>query len=266
MFTITWPLEVRDQLRKLRALTGVARQARDVLKGFGYVRGLRRWHFYGDPTCPACGYRRRQKGDQDFVEWLGLLDGWLPEPDAQHTTGFTCPVCGAVTEWREIDMTYSPHLYVFIDAGELPKDQLELVKQALRTSVDPAPYIVNYGFAPTPGQILNRIRYATRATFRAWEWDPLLAMAFKDFRNTSWWGKGEWNRPVAWTLDQLPPKDAKELEGLLAISKGLCPVCGGKLKWTGKIQSVAEVVIDRELGGGFILLMVGPGPPRALRP
>ncbi len=65
IFTI--PEELRSKYRTKKALSELGHQVQELLKGFGYSRGLRRWHFFGD------------KSTKYHPHLNCLIDGgWLP--------------------------------------------------------------------------------------------------------------------------------------------------------------------------------------------
>ncbi|MBA7668386.1 hypothetical protein ES703_76496 [subsurface metagenome] len=47
-WTFTLPMELRARYRTKKALSELGSQVVDLLKSYGYSRGLRRWHFFGD--------------------------------------------------------------------------------------------------------------------------------------------------------------------------------------------------------------------------
>jgi len=47
-FVFTLPEPSRAKYRTKKALSGLGHQVQELLKGFGYSRGLRRWHYFGD--------------------------------------------------------------------------------------------------------------------------------------------------------------------------------------------------------------------------
>jgi len=49
-FVFTIPEESRDRYRSKRALTELGRAVQEMLKAFGFRRGLRRWHWFGDKS------------------------------------------------------------------------------------------------------------------------------------------------------------------------------------------------------------------------
>lgn len=49
-FVFTLPESLRAKYRTKKALANLGHQIQELLKGFGYSRGLRRWHFFGDKS------------------------------------------------------------------------------------------------------------------------------------------------------------------------------------------------------------------------
>lgn len=49
-FVFTIPQELRAKYRTKKALSGLGHRVQELLKGFGYSRGLRRWHWFGDKS------------------------------------------------------------------------------------------------------------------------------------------------------------------------------------------------------------------------
>lgn len=47
-FVFTIPEELRSKYRTKRALSRLGHQVQELLRSYGYSRGLRRWHFFGD--------------------------------------------------------------------------------------------------------------------------------------------------------------------------------------------------------------------------
>jgi len=47
-FVFTIPQELRAKYRTKKALSKLGHKTQELLKGFGYSRGLRRWHWFGD--------------------------------------------------------------------------------------------------------------------------------------------------------------------------------------------------------------------------
>ena len=47
-WVITWPLESRQALRDPQELARLGRRCAQILRACGQIRGLRRWHFFGD--------------------------------------------------------------------------------------------------------------------------------------------------------------------------------------------------------------------------
>jgi len=49
-FVFTLPESVRGKFRTKKALAALGHQVQELLKSYGYERGLRRWHFFGDKS------------------------------------------------------------------------------------------------------------------------------------------------------------------------------------------------------------------------
>jgi rRNA maturation protein Nop10 len=49
-FVFTIPQELRSKYRAKKALSKLGHQVQELLKAFGYSRGLRRWHWFGDKS------------------------------------------------------------------------------------------------------------------------------------------------------------------------------------------------------------------------
>ena len=49
-FVFTLPMEVRENFRSKKQLSWLGSAIQNLLKSYGYERGLRRWHFFGDKT------------------------------------------------------------------------------------------------------------------------------------------------------------------------------------------------------------------------
>ena len=47
-FVFTIPEELRAKYRTKKALAGLGHRIQELLRSYGYARGLRRWHFFGD--------------------------------------------------------------------------------------------------------------------------------------------------------------------------------------------------------------------------
>lgn len=232
---IEWPLEARGGLRSVTALRQSWARVKRVLRAHGYVRGLGRWHWFGDPRCPAgccpTGTRNLPVERDDGSLW--------------------CPVCGLVFAMAEARVRWNPHLNVLIDGGYL--EDLEALKRALREALGEPALIVNYGYVDEPARILHRARYVLRSTFRAWEWAPEMADMLTGFHTTLWWGAGQWDKPPVWDLDSEAGAEETPALEVQLLEHGVCPCCQGRLRWHG-VTATRRVVGWYEiewLGGGY---------------
>jgi hypothetical protein len=173
---------------------------------------------------------------------------------------------------------YNPHANVLVDAGFIPAEKLEEIKQALREALNVPDLIVHYSFVDTPGQMFQKIEYITRATFLKYEWSPYMAAQLFNFRNQRWWG--DWKQEPVWGVDAL---DKTDVDGLLAVGKlqgGHCPDCGCDLKtlyhahdghevkWSKPIDSTWLTVWNAEeiAGTGYYRIPVGDWNGNSISP
>jgi len=148
---------------------------------------------------------------------------------------------------------WNPHLNVLVDGAYIPESRLEGLKTAIRAALGEQNLIVNYSYRRSPGEMVHTLKYVTRATFRDPRWDIGMALELRGFRNQSWWGSGQWNGEIAWSLDDLSGEAKKELEGMdieavTALNEGKSPYTGGRVYW-GPVLPInillgGEIVID----------------------
>lgn len=112
----------------------------------------------------------------------------------------------------------------------LPDPVLESIKKDLREALNCPDLIVHYSFCESPGQIVNKVHYVTRATFRDYNWDRYLAEELFNFRNIRWWGA--WKGEPVWGLQdaEREGEDVAGLESVSCLQSGFCPDCGLPLK------------------------------------
>jgi len=122
---------------------------------------------------------------------------------------------------------YNPHMNIMVDSGFLEKELINEIRDKLRVALNVPELIVNYSYCDKPGQMFKKVAYITRSTFRQYEWDEYMANELYNFRNQRWWGK--WNDEKVWDTN----KSIDDIIGYMMvvdIQKGICPVCGEKLK------------------------------------
>ncbi len=185
-----------------------------MMKDQGYLRGLRRWHFFGDKST-----------------------------------------------------RYNPHLNVVIDAGYIPPSQLDTIKKAYSVLLGVKMADIHYHFLETPGEKVHALKYITRATFRDYSWDPVLALELRGFRNQLWWGYRRWDQEPSWSLDDLPgeqtiPQGILEPEAVASLENGECPRCGKPLDWSRvMLISALDTMEKQSLGAGYWELPPVRPPP-----
>jgi len=124
----------------------------------------------------------------------------------------------------------NPHFNVLVDGGRLAPERLEAIKAELRCVLHCPDLIVHYSYFDKPGQIVQKGRYVTRATFLNIGWDPYMASELWNFRNMRWFGS--WKSEPAWDLNEAEA-EGEDIDGLQAVSSlqdGICPDCGQPLK------------------------------------
>lgn len=125
---------------------------------------------------------------------------------------------------------FNPHFNILVDGCHLEPQLLEKIKAALRSALNVPDLIVHYSYFDTPGQIVQKVRYLTRATFKNYDWSPYMANELFNFRNIRWWGN--WEGEKIWELKQAEA-EGENVGGLQAVSKlfeDRCPDCGEALK------------------------------------
>ncbi|GAI05908.1 unnamed protein product, partial [marine sediment metagenome] len=133
-------------------------------------------------------------------------------------------------------------------SGYLPAPLLKAIQADLRVALNVPDLIVHYSYCDKPGQIIQKVRYITRATFLDYEWNPYMADELFDFRNVRWWGN--WKGDPVWQLNQVEGEDVSGLGAVTNLQKGVCSDCGRPLKvlyhnpkgkpvhWTKAVDSV----------------------------
>ncbi|MBA7537710.1 hypothetical protein ES705_29979 [subsurface metagenome] len=97
-FVFTIPQELRGKYRTKKALSKLGHQVQELLKAFGYSRGLRRWHWFGDIA------RSGLRGDIPFHPHLNCLadGGFMPEKKLEAIKAAYTSLLGA----EVVDVNY----------------------------------------------------------------------------------------------------------------------------------------------------------------
>ncbi len=150
---------------------------------------------------------------------------------------------------------WNPHENVLVDGGHLEPERLEQIKADLRAALNCPDLIVHYSYCTTPGQMVQTVRYVTRATFRNYDWDPYMAEELWKFRKTRCWGK--WDAEPVWELTQAEAEgeDIASLELVSRLKDGKCPDCGLPLKVTGHNHKTGKPVMwSRPVDSTYLLV------------
>jgi len=164
---------------------------------------------------------------------------------------------------------WNPHLNLLVDSGFVSEKKMEIIKKkcAFVMGIDLAKVNVNYRYRRSPGKMIHTLKYITRATFHDYEWDMEMSLELRGFRNMVVWGRGQWNEPAVWSIDDLGGKGKTEIEGLDIeaidnIVNRICPVCKLDLKW-GKALPIGllNMVEKESYGAGYYRLADIRPPP-----
>lgn len=232
IFTI--PKELRGQYRTKESLTELGRKCQALLKKHGFKRGLRRWHYFGDKS----------------------------------------------TKWH-------PHLNVLVEGGYLNRATIDAIRRDYWKIIGYTGKPVanpKFTYKRRPADMAGSLHYVTRATFHDYNWDKEVALEIRNFRNMVVWGKTVWMKDedgnrierlswggIPWLYQWEPDKNERfeEETGLIGrdgqpekvridvdkidkIINGICPKCGGKIKWGDALPArILKYGDGRSLGAGF---------------
>ncbi len=164
---------------------------------------------------------------------------------------------------------YHPHLNVLCDGEWLAPGQLARLKDSIRRKLlkrSIADTIgkdleIQYSYVRTPKQIMHRVKYVTKASFKDIEWDEPLANALYGFHNGCF--AGTWNDPPKWKLTGTD----KKFNALLPLAEGKHPVSGKPIVWNRRPIPFVLVLMEEpvDIGGGYYLLPPIRPPPAGRR-
>jgi len=159
-FVITLPPEIRSEYRTKIALGKLGIAFKRMFERYGYSRGLRRWHHFGEDH-------------KDFVD--------TGEAPPHHPHMEVLVEAGHLSE------------------GELD-DIKASVGRILDVGIDRVNVHYKYAKRKDIGKKCHFISYALRPTFTNWEWDEELAHEIIGFKNALSWGGWDsepvWEVPV----------------------------------------------------------------------
>ena len=233
-FVFTLPPELRSKYRTRKALSILGHQVQELLKSYGYSRGLRRWHWFGDIA------RAGLKGVPVFHPHLNcLVDG-----------GYLAPGKLDLIKAAYAGMIGSQVVDVNYRYRRSPGQMVHTLKYVTRSTFRDLEWDVDMA-----GQISG-----TRGS-------PGL-------RNQVTWGRGLWDQEPAWSMDDLQGparEDIGELDprAVEDLESGKCPRCGLPITWSETLPiEYLEAVESRPLGGGYRELprvRPPPGLPAAVK-
>jgi len=228
-FVFTIPEELRAKYRTKKALGGLGHQVQEILRSYGYYRGLRRWHFFGD------------KSAKYHPHLNCLVDG--------QSGGFLSPRVLAAIKLEYAGLVYGIPVK---DLGEAhPID----VKYRYRRSPGKMVHTFKY------------VTRATFLDYH-WDPDMALELhGFRNqlwWGSKLWNGEPAWSLD---DLEGLAREDIGELDAraVESLESGNCPSCGLPITWSKPvIIAVLEALEKRSLGAGYWELETVRPPPADL--
>lgn len=233
-------------------------------------------------NCGADGSDAHKRRKAPWIEkvmsspsWLYLVFTLPPEVRADYRTKEKIAALGVAVKrllqragydrglrrWHwfgDRSRVYHPHLNVLVPGEWMDVAVLARIKRSyaaiLGVSVDRVN--VRVSVRRGPAAVLHSVRYITRATFKRREWDVELWRELVGFRNSATWGR-KWER--VWEMPKGEEKEGAEVNGALAarlLDMGICPDCGGSIKWEG-IETFHKGALWREVGGGYYTAVAG---------
>jgi len=202
---------------------GAGGRGRKRVDGF-FARGVGRWHWFGDKARGK--YNPHFNVLVDFGSLLGDVREELQPVIEAYKAGLEKSGRGRKVR-RELQ---SIEMYQRGRSGYMPKPLLDKIVADLRDALGCPELIVHYSYKDKPGQIVQTVRYVTRATFREYSWEKYMAEQLYGFRNTRWWGS--WTGEAVWELEQAEAEgeDTAGLEAVSSLQGGVCPDCGRPLR------------------------------------
>lgn len=240
----------RDELRDVSELRRARRRIMGVIKDEGILRGLGRWHYFGDPACPHC---RVAKGHPKELERRGDL--------------WTCSRCGFSARTDDLKMQYLPHINLLFDGYFMPPERLAALRERIRKA-DKRFYLAHYSYArlarteglvgqmleqaerqnrKTIGKFRHWAHYVTRATFLSVKWAPEIADTLTETRfhtTWAWGGANRWQDPLQWGNE--PTDEA-----------GGCPLCHGHIQWD-RVDLVQNVLFGAAVVSAGLWILLPP--------
>jgi len=189
-----------------------------------FARGLVRWHWYGEQLSGKWNPHLNVLVDFDSLS-AEVRDSVQPYIEAYKLELRSGPQTKKVL--REL---WGIECYEKRKSGYMPRPLLDLVQGDLRSALNCPDLIVHYSYFDKPGQIVQKARYITKATFKDEGWDRYMADELYGFRNMRWWGN--WKGEPVWELSQAEKEgeDVGGLEAVRSLQEGVCPDCGQPLK------------------------------------
>jgi hypothetical protein len=223
---LTIPDSARWKYRSKVDLTELGRSAQIMMIKYGYKRGLRRWHWFGERSTVwnphlnilvEGGYIKAETLIQIKIDWAGILN-------------------------------------VPIQIERYENNKVKAVH-----GID-----IKCEYKPTPADMLGCLFYVTRSTFHDYNWDIDMAMELRNFRNMVVWGR-DWKQEAAWDLPAGERHaDGGEVVDVASVEKLIehtCPICNSKITWNKALpEKLLRLSDTLEIGAGYKYVVQGKQP------
>ena len=218
-FVFTIPEGIRDRYRTKKSLTRLGKQVQELLKSYGYFRGLRRWHWFGDKS----------------IKWHPhlnvLVDGAYIPPDKLDK------IKAAYAAILGVDIADVNYRY-----RKTPGRIIHTLKYVTRATFH------DWGWDVVMATELHGIRNMVvwgRGYWKDWlDSDGVRHLDKED---------------KEWSLDDLEQtergEDMEDLQAIEKLSKGVCPICGEPIKWGKAISKSRDKEVPlKDYGAGYYRL------------
>lgn len=227
-----------------------------------------RLDYCGREWCPICGAKDSDTHKRRFARWLpkaqtfhvmGYLILTIPEHireeyRSKKALNILCKsmtngdksknIIGILKEmgfdiglsrWHwfgDKSNKWNPHLNILLEHARLTHSQLRQIKAAWAGLLGTDVVDVHYEYSYKIPKMVFWLKYVTRATFKDYQWEPLMATRLYNFRNNKTWG--DFNRPQIWHL-----KDGDQgYEEIAKLENHECPLCATTIRWSSAISSL----------------------------
>lgn len=218
-FVFTIPEDIRDRYRTKKSLNWLGKQIQELLKSYGYRRGLRRWHWFGD------------KSSKWHPHLNVLVDGaYISHDKLDRIKRDYAAILGV--DIADVNYHYR----------KTPGRIIHTLKYVTRATFH------DWGWDVVMATELHGIR--NMVVWGRGEWKDWLDADGVRHLN---------KEDMAWSLDDLEctegGEDMDDLKAIEKLSKSVCPICGEPIKWGKAISKSHDTETSiQDYGAGYYRL------------